>query len=136
MAPAWLMIYKQNERGFTLVEVLVAFVIMLVGLLGLLQAVNVALEYNTRNHFREEATLVGERVMNGFRALPFDRITATNGMLSVPSMIRGVNKSYRVTYLAQSVGGSANSRELQVDVIWKFKNSSTVHRVKSVRSNN
>ncbi len=128
------LISSSNNRGFTLVEVLVAFVILLVGLLGLLQAINIALEHNTRNHFREEATLVGERVMNGFRALPFDQITATNGTLSVPSNIRGVNKSYRVTYLARAAGGSANSRELEVNVIWKFKNSSTVHRVKSVRT--
>ena len=35
----------QNKKGFTLVEVLVAMGIMMVGLLGLLQSVNIAMNY-------------------------------------------------------------------------------------------
>lgn len=109
-------------------------VIMMVGLMGLLQAINVAMDYNTRNHFREEATMVGEQVMNEFRALPFDQITASNGTRVVPSKLRGINKNYAVSYVQRAAGATTNSRELEVNVVWKFRNLSTVHRVKSIRT--
>jgi len=123
-----------NRSGFTLIEVLVAMVIMLVGLLGLLQSINIAMEHNVKNHLREEATKVGERVMNDFRSLPFDRITATSGHLTVTSKMQGFAKSYDVSHTATSVGGSTESRELEVVVAWSYRNSPTQHRVKSIRT--
>ena len=123
-----------NKSGFTLIEVLVAMVITLVGLLGLLQSINIAMEHNVRNHLREEATKVGEQVMNDFRSLPFDRLTATNSHLTVLSKMQGFSKSFHVSHTAASVGGSTESRELEVVVTWRYRNTPTQHRVKSIRS--
>jgi type IV pilus assembly protein PilV len=44
-----------NNRGFTLMEVLVAIVILSVGMLALLQTVNVALVHTSTNMLRDEA---------------------------------------------------------------------------------
>jgi type IV pilus assembly protein PilV len=123
-----------NRSGFTLIEVLVAMVITLVGLLGLLQSINIAMEHNVRNHLREEATKVGERVMNDFRSLPFDRLTATNSHMTVLSKMQGFSKSFDVSHTATGVGGSTDSRELEVIVTWSYRNTPTQHRVKSIRS--
>ena len=116
-------ISMSNRSGFTLIEVLVAMVITLVGLLGLLQSINLAMEHNVRNHLREEATRVGEREMNAFRANPsalaLKRITSA----TVP------NKRFIVT---KSSNAFASSQELEVVVRWSFKNLSTQHRVKSI----
>ena len=109
-------------------------VIMLVGLLGLLQAINIAMVHNVRNQLREEATSVGERVMNDFRALPFDLITATSGHQTVTSKLKGFSKSYDVTRSSGGVGGSLDSRELEVIVKWSYRIMSTQHRVKSIRT--
>jgi len=61
------MTLNRNSGGFTLVEVIMAVLILLVGMLGLLQAVNLAMEVNLRNQVREEAVYVGERVMTELR---------------------------------------------------------------------
>lgn len=60
-----------KESGFTMVEFLVAIVILLIGMLGLLQAANVALNSNQQNHLRNEATLVmdnelGQELAKGY----------------------------------------------------------------------
>ena len=51
---------SSSSSGFTLIEVMVAMVITLVGLLGLLQSVNLATEHNIKNALRDEAVQVGE----------------------------------------------------------------------------
>ena len=121
-----------NRSGFTLIEVLVAMVIMMVGLLGLLQSINIAMDHNVRNRLREEATNVGERIMNEYRARPFTSLSA--GSITVPSKMQGFAKSYNVNYTATGVGGSTDSRELEVVVTWSYKNTQIQHRVKSIRS--
>ena len=101
-------------------------VIMMVGLLGLLQSINLAIEHNARNHLREEVTRVGEREMNAFRANPADRTTRRISSATMPGRMFTVTKS------AQSF---ANSLDLTVDVTWAFKNMSSRHRVKSIVAN-
>ena len=115
-----------NRSGFTLVEVLVAMVIMLVGLLGLLQSINISMEHNVKNHLREEATRVGEREMNVFHTNP--GVTALKRISSTVLP----NKSFVVTKTATPFAGS---QELEVVVRWKFKNMSTQHMVRSILSN-
>jgi prepilin-type N-terminal cleavage/methylation domain-containing protein len=56
---------RRNKKGFTLVEVLVAMVIILVLLLGLVQAAILSIESNLRNVFRDEAVRIAEQRMNG-----------------------------------------------------------------------
>jgi type IV pilus assembly protein PilV len=117
-----------NRSGFTLIEVLVAMVITLVGLLGLLQSINIAMEHNVRNHLREEATRVGEREMNIFRAT-----TATSTLVKqLPSLIVP-SKTFNVTRTSTSIGTS-NSQELEIIVGWDYRNIPTEHRVKSIRT--
>ena len=67
-------ILLQNKSGFTLIELLVSMVIMLVGLLGLLQTVNIAMEYNLKNQMRNEVVRIGDEIMNGMRTQPFDTV--------------------------------------------------------------
>jgi type IV pilus assembly protein PilV len=124
-------ISMQNELGFTLVELLVAMVIMMVGLLGLLQSVNIALEYNLKNQMRGEVVRVAQDAMNDMRSRAFDSVSSKT--TTVPTSLRNINRTYTVrrsVYLT----GSDVSRKYQVDVIWKYKNVSTTHSVMTVRS--
>ncbi len=131
-----------NDRGFTLVELMVAILITLVALLGLFEAVNVATEQNLKNHQRDEAIKIAEMWMNRFRAVPFEQIstcpacagqTYRYSQRSVPSNLRGVLRPYALNR-STVVSGTGNSVELVVRVAWSYKNMSTVHEVHSARA--
>lgn len=121
----------QNNSGFTLVELLVAMVIMLVGLLGLLQSVNIAMEYNLKNQMRNEVVRVAQDAMNDMRSRAFNSVSSKT--TTVASSLRNINRTYSVKRNVLFTGTSS-SRKYQVDVRWKYKNVSTTHSVMSVRS--
>jgi type IV pilus assembly protein PilV len=121
----------QNKSGFTLVELCVAMLIMLVGLLGLLQSVNIAMEYNLKNQMRNEVVRVAQDAMNDMRSKAFDSVSSTTR--TVPSSLRNINRTYTVTRSVISTGTDV-SRKYQVDVTWMYKNAPTTHSVMTVRS--
>lgn len=131
-----MIISRLNNRGFTLIEVMVAMLITLVGLLGLLQAVSVATEHNLKNGLRDEALKVGEDQMSSLWVKPFDNYSDAYTPISVPSRLRGFSKNYTVTRTTNKLPNavSYDSRELIVNVGWTYKNESFQHEVHSVRT--
>ncbi len=132
----------RNKTGFTLIEVLVAMVITLVGLLGLLASVETAMEHNVRNQLRDEATLIAEQWMGNLKTRGFSQITtATYGVpgsgfpsRTVKSQLRGSNFVYIVDRPCYLVG-DGTSAQLTVTVTWYYKGSKYTHSVSSIRSN-
>ena len=122
------------NRGFTLVEVMVAILVMIVGMLGLLEMINVTLQNNLKNQLRAESVRVGERCMAQLRGRAFDNIFGSYTV--VPSKIRGSAINYSVERSTQvlATDGHSNptSRQLTVVVKWGFKNISSQNTVVSV----
>jgi type IV pilus assembly protein PilV len=120
----------KNRPGFTLVEVMMAMLVMTVGLLGLLQSVNVAYEHNLRNRLREQALVVGEEQMNLLRSrsLPVD--TPYLNRTTVVRVLPGLQKSFTVTSESEPM---STTQRLKVTVRWGFKNLSTTHVVFSLK---
>jgi prepilin-type N-terminal cleavage/methylation domain-containing protein len=138
---------RRNKEGFTLVEVLVAMVIILVLLLGLVQAALLSTESNLRNVFRDEAARIAEQRMNGtltdkndkqYRGLRdhnFDEDelkqnypdwTCTDADIS--RNFRSIAKDYAVCWRIRDFKTSAdidttlrNTKTLEVAVGWNYK---------------
>jgi len=117
-----------------------AMLILVVGMLGLLQSINLAIEANMRNQLREEAVYVGERAMNELRGKGFDNIsvgatsseTYTYRTYSVASKIRGTRRKYAVTRSARTLSTSAGlpaTKQLDVLVSWTYKGITYQNRV-------
>lgn len=110
---------------------MVAMLIMLVGLVGLFQSVNIAMEYNLKNQMRNEVTRVAQDSMNKMRARPFDSVTAVS-IETVNTQLRNINRQYTVTKSPSPV--NSTTVNYQVDVRWRFKNVSTTYSIVSIRS--
>lgn len=133
------LINNNSYSGFTLTEVMVAILIMIVGMLGLLQAVNMSMEYNLKNQLRDEAVYLGERYMNELRGKPFDLISTSYTPMPVRSKMRGSSRTYSVERSSQDLAydtsvtpNQARSKQLQVTVKWAYRNITFQNRVDTV----
>lgn len=125
-------ILTQDNQGFTLIEVMIAIVILLVGALGLLQALNVAMDHNIQNQRREEVVRVAEGVMHDMRSQPFGAVfTPTT---TVSSKLRASTVRYTVTRRVTNVTPNTTDR-YQVDVRWAYRNYSALHTIVTIRGN-
>ena len=125
-------VLRLNNRAFTLLEVLVAMVITLVGLLGLLQAIMVASESNSKNILRDESVQVADSWMNWLKAKPFDIVSTNYAAKTVVSRVRGGNLRYSVNLSSAALGD--NSRRLTANVVWTYKNTPSQTELISLRS--
>ncbi|GFO66846.1 pilus assembly protein PilV [Geomonas limicola] len=123
----------KNKAGFTLTEVMVALVIMMVGLVGLLQAIGIALEHNLRNQQREEAVFLGEKYLNELRGkrfdATFDPYSSPYTPFTVGSGVRGGGTRYTVERTGDKYSADNLTKLLIVTVKWTFKQVEYQNRV-------
>lgn len=122
----------RNESGFTLVEFLVAIVIMMVGLLGLLQAVNVGLNHNMSSQVRSEATMIADEALANELAKPFDLVSTSTANRNVSN--RPVLNAFRNFSVVRTGATLSNSKQVNITVIWRHKNVRSTHETSSVVS--
>ena len=145
-----------KEAGFTLIEFCVATLIMMVGLLGLLQAVNMATVQNLGTLLRNEAiTLADDRMIRAkskvydtasFTALVSDAGSATTlaNDTAVTNLLvsRGVRSGFANYSVVLSVAtvrtdtsvtpNVVTSKELKSRVAWRYKGNKLSHTVSTI----
>jgi prepilin-type N-terminal cleavage/methylation domain-containing protein len=67
-----------SDRGFTLVEVIVAILVLLIGVLGALSLTDAAGRTTSVTRARESATNVARAVLESARSLPYESLVATD----------------------------------------------------------
>jgi prepilin-type N-terminal cleavage/methylation domain-containing protein len=68
---------RSDDRGFTLVEVLVAIFILLVGVLGVVSLIDGANFATAKTKSREGGTNLAREILDGARAVDYDKLNAT-----------------------------------------------------------
>ncbi|NMC74993.1 MAG: prepilin-type N-terminal cleavage/methylation domain-containing protein [Geobacteraceae bacterium] len=120
-----------SKGGFTLLEVVVAIVILMVGLLAMLQAINLSIATNLQNEMRTRGTMIGEDQMARIKSLPFANITATGEKsVTVPVSLRSSLVQYTVTKKVDEV--SSSTKRVNVGVRWHHRGNIYEHVVSSV----
>ena len=121
-----------DNSGFTLLEIMVAFVILTIGLLGLLETVNVSIMHNMSNKLRSDAVMVADQVMMADRAGNFADL-ATGSWLK-KSGVSGVEYTVTRTVTPQ-VPGMSSTGSLTVTVAWLEKGRQKQHSLTTLIRN-
>lgn len=119
-----------------MIEVMVAFVILIFGMMALLSATTTAIELNFDNMLKDEAVQIADEKMRVVKAnksatfsAPFQNISTTTAR---KSKLRGKGNVYTTTLSASSTGGSANL--LTVLVSWKYKGRDKRHEFSTLKT--
>lgn len=122
-----------NNSAFTLVEFLVAIVILMVGMLGMLQAVNVAMDKNLENIYRTEAIMLADDKMMEIRNKAYSSVRSETTVL-VPRNTRGIQKSYSVGVTVSQP--TTQTKQVDVSVTWRKKTNRYSHSSSTAISTN
>lgn len=131
----------KNDAGFTLIEFLVSIVILMVGLLGLLQAVNVSYSHSLQNQLRNEAVIVADDEMAKELAKGYEGVEPViiPGISPVPVMrnytvSRKILNGFKLYSVSRTGTPFQNSKQVTFEVRWKYKGSRYNHNASGVIS--
>lgn len=114
---------------------MLAIFIMLIGLLGLMQTVNVALMQNMTEQLRNGAVLVADQQMTMEMAKPFTLIS-TNAIQNCKTVQWQVTNGAFRNYSVMKAGTNmtVSTKSVLVTVTWKYKGLSYSHVMNSLLS--
>lgn len=130
-----------DKSGFTLVEFLVAILILMVGILGLLQTVNLSISHNMVNQLRLDGTIVADgelsrELAKGGSVTGFDAISTTpspyESRYNVRRTVVNGFRNYSVTKTNRTITGI--TKEVSIQVAWQYKGTRYRHEASSLIS--
>jgi type IV pilus assembly protein PilV len=125
-----LTIVRLDKKGFTLIEVLVACVILTIGMLGILETMVLSMQQNLTNFSRDESVRIAEQTMNELRNSDFTLLA--NGNSTVTRSFKNFSKNFTVTWTVTSL--TTNSVAIQVVVGWTIRGKTYSHSATSILS--
>ncbi len=128
---------RERQAGVTLIELMVALAILVVGILGLLSLTMTSIQANFQNDLRNTAVRMTSQVAEALLAQPIDNVVsgglapydATNAAL-LPSYqvypnpvqtVRGVSQTYTGTWNVTTTP-SADLKQVTITVGWSYRN--------------
>jgi prepilin-type N-terminal cleavage/methylation domain-containing protein len=127
-----------NKKGFSIIELLIAMVILFIGMTSMLDALGRYLQINLDNAIRNEAMRIAQEQMIGFRNVSFATIqpagTGANDypLVTVARNFRKFSQNFNVNRRIQRI--SANSVYAQIHVTWQTRGINHQHSIASLLS--
>lgn len=120
-----------RQSGFTLIEVMVSIVILMVGLLGMFQSINLALDKNLENQLRQSAIAVAEQQLNNLKGRSFSNITGnTSSFVPVASgsAFKNISVQRQITDLSAT---NSKTKQVSIRVWWNYRGRPYEHQTAS-----
>lgn len=142
----------RNSNGVSLVEVMIALVVLLLVFVGLFQAALLAIDNNMRNILRDEAVAVAAMRMEEARSMSFDNVLndTTANSVNLPACGNspvndagpypvGITRNFRNIQnfpfgTRRTVDDlDPNTKRVEVLVRWEYKNECYTHSATTLR---
>ncbi len=111
----------RNNRGFTLLETVIAMTILTIMMLGTLQALIGTYSFARNNTLRDHAVKIAEEMLTDYRNTPFPALA--NGSITATQHTRQLNDAAIIFtsqgVITEEVSGVAKS--VRIDVSWTNK---------------
>lgn len=127
---------SNDQSGFTLLEILVALIILMVGAMAVLTVATSAISHNMENMLKDEAEQIADAKMRVVKAntsataaSPFQSLSTTTTQMS---KLRSKATPYTIILSSTATGGDSN--QLRVLVTWKYKNVTKQYEFSSLKS--
>jgi prepilin-type N-terminal cleavage/methylation domain-containing protein len=113
-----------NNKGVTLVEVMIALVIFLIVFMGLMQTALLSIDGNVRNVQRDEAITLANGELDNLRNTPFDSLNAdaTWHCNTSSKDFRNISKQFNICERVTNLDAAPNTRSIDVVIGWDHKN--------------
>ncbi len=135
-------IASSSENGYSLIEMLIALVILAVVSVALMQSSLVVIQKNSQNEMRDEAVRLGEQTMNAIRSSPggFDASPPSPNHLdlfveayTLPAISRKIRGGVVQFTVRKAVGWlDTSTKQITVTVNWSFRSQMFSHSVVSI----
>lgn len=127
-----MLLTAENSRktGFTLIEVMMAMLIMTIGLMALMQTLGNAISHNFSNKLRNDAVMIADRAMMRDRSSLFTNISSVNSFEKVPFALGFVN--YSVIKNVTKFGSFSSSKNVRLTVSWRDRGVKKQHSLTTI----
>jgi prepilin-type N-terminal cleavage/methylation domain-containing protein len=111
-----------DNKGVTLVEVMISLVIFLIVFMGLMQTALLSIDGNVRNVQRDEAITIANGELDDLKNLPFDTLATGTNCRTVSRDFRNISKQFNLCDIITDLDAGVNTRSIQVVIGWNHKN--------------
>ncbi len=123
-----------NEKGVTLIEILISLLLTAIVFGGLLQTSLLVVNNNVENLLRDEAVNIAEERMNQARNTPFASLISETADVPVDRDFRGVT-GFRFNTRMTIVNIDANNKQVAVSVTWSRRGVTYNHNITTLVRN-
>lgn len=118
-----------NNKGLTLIEVLISLMLLSIVSLALIQSALLAMNTNVMNELRDEAVSVAEQRLNEIRNTPFANIVS-QPTDTVTRNVRAASRAFGLS--SQVVNVNDYCKQIALTVQWSFRGTKYQHNVSTV----
>lgn len=136
----------KNKKGVTLVEVMIALVILLLVSLALMQTALVSINANMNNVLRDEAISIAEQRMTEARSMPYASLATdaialggtecpgvfATGLTVYRNFRNVISKEFCTNRTVTTLGVAKDATQVTVQVTWNWKGEAFTHTISSL----
>ena len=115
-----------DKKGMTLVEVLIALVVLLLVSLAMMQTALVSIDSNMRNVLRDEAVSIAEMGMSEARNTSFSSLSPGPSSTSVLRNFRNI-ASFPYTVARTVTDLNVDNKQVNIAVTWEWKENTVAN---------